>query len=155
MVREAGAVFVVNDHADIAAAVDADGVHLGQDDLPIEQARRILGGAKIIGISTHSPAEARDAEKAGANYIGFGTIFPTETKDTGILQGVDAIKEIRQAVSIPIVAIGGINLANARSVIAAGADGIAVISAILKAPDLRSAAAALVHIVSEESLRRK
>ena len=125
------AVFIVNDHADIALAVDADGVHLGQDDLPLAEARRIMG-SRIIGISTHSLAQAREAEIGGADYIGFGPIFHTATKDAGVPQGVDILKIITQNVSIPIVAIGGIGVDSVADVMSAGADCIAVATAICR-----------------------
>lgn len=124
------ATFIVNDYADIAMAVDADGVHLGQDDLPIKEARKILG-KKIIGISTHNADEAVLAEKQGADYIGFGPIFWTKTKDAGIPKNSDAISEIKKMVKIPVVAIGGINLDNLGSVVDAGADAVAVALGIL------------------------
>ncbi|MGE5807711.1 MAG: thiamine phosphate synthase, partial [Nitrospirota bacterium] len=110
------ATFIVNDHADIAAATDADGVHLGQDDLPIEAARRILGRDKIIGISTHDADQARTAEKAGADYIGFGPLFVTTTKMAGTARGTGSLALIRQSVSVPIFAIGGINRTNVAEV---------------------------------------
>ncbi len=144
-----GALFVVNDHADIAAAVDADGVHLGQDDLPIGHARELLGRKKLIGISTHSREQAIAAETGGADYIGFGPIFTTTTKDAGRVQGCAGITLIKQAVSIPIIAIGGITLENVRDVILAGADGVAVISAILSAPDVKLAAAKMMTLIQE------
>ncbi len=127
----AGAEFIVNDHADIALAVGADGLHLGQDDLPLREARGIMG-KRIIGISTHSVAEAVEAEHDGADYIGFGPVFRTTTKDAGEPRGVDMLREIRRHVSIPIVAIGGITLDNLARVIEAGADAVAVASAILR-----------------------
>ncbi len=130
LTREAGSIFIVNDHADIAFAVGADGVHLGQDDLPLPEARKIMGD-RIIGISTHSVAEAVEAEEGGADYIGFGPIFSTSTKDAGEPKGVDMLREIKGRVKIPVVAIGGISLENLSRVIDAGADGIAVASAIL------------------------
>jgi thiamine-phosphate pyrophosphorylase len=126
------AVFIVNDHADISLAVDADGVHLGQDDLPIKEARNIMGRNKIIGISTHNLEQAIDAEKQGADYIGFGPVFHTLTKDAGIPRGTDILIEIKKKINIPVVAIGGINLKNCRSVLDTGVDAIAVASAILK-----------------------
>lgn len=147
--RKAEALFIVNDHADIAMAVDADGVHLGQDDLPIEAARKIIGKEKVIGISTHSREQAQDAERAGADYIGFGPIFSTETKAAGAVQGIEHLKIIRQAVSIPIIAIGGINHANAADVISSGANGIAVISAILSAHDIRQTATEMIRILEK------
>ena len=144
--RDAKACFLVNDHADIAAAVDADGVHLGQDDLPPEHARRLLGNGKIIGISTHSVEQAKAAEAAGADYIGFGPIFRTSTKDAGQTQGIQNLITIKNSVAIPVIAIGGINQANIQFVAQAGADGAAVISAVLSTPDIGSAAEQLVNI---------
>jgi thiamine-phosphate pyrophosphorylase len=145
LMRGAGALFIVNDHADIALAVDAHGVHLGQDDLPIEEARKLLGQGRIIGISTHSLDQARAAASAGADYIGFGPIYRTTTKDAGPLQGLEWLRQVRNEVTIPIIAIGGINRDNAGEVLAAGADGIAVISAVLDAADPGAAAKALVR----------
>lgn len=125
------ATLIINDHADIALAVDADGVHLGQDDLPLKEARKIMG-KKIIGISTHDLAQAREADRGGADYIGFGPIFPTSTKEAGAPKGVDNIRVIKENVSIPVVAIGGISLESVVSVIDAGADAVAVASAICR-----------------------
>jgi thiamine-phosphate pyrophosphorylase len=144
LAKSSGALFFVNDHADIAVAVDADGVHLGQDDLPIEHARELLGKKKLIGISTHSREQAVAAEKAGADYIGFGPVFTTTTKDAGRVQGCAGITLIKQAVSIPVIAIGGITHGNVRDVIKAGADGVAVISAILSAQDIGRAAETMI-----------
>jgi thiamine-phosphate pyrophosphorylase len=128
--KDFNAVLLVNDHADIAIAVNADGVHLGQDDLPLKEARKIMG-SKIIGISTHTVEQAVDAEKDGADYIGFGPVFHTATKDAGIPKGIDMLHEIKKEVHIPVVAIGGITLENIRSVLNAEADAVAVASAIL------------------------
>ncbi len=144
LANKSGALLIVNDHADIAAAVDADGVHLGQDDLPIEHARKLLGKKKLIGISTHSREQAMAAESAGADYIGFGPIFATITKDAGPVQGCAGIRLIRQAVSVPVIAIGGITHEKVRDVISAGADGVAVIAAILSAPDIGLAAETMI-----------
>jgi thiamine-phosphate pyrophosphorylase len=146
LARGSGSLFIVNDHADIAAAVDADGVHLGQDDLPIEFARKLLGSAKLIGISTHSLEQARAAATAGADYIGFGPIFKTSTKDAGQTQGIQNLAIIKNSAAIPVIAIGGINQANVQFVAQAGADGAAVISGVLSAPDMRFAAEQLVGI---------
>jgi thiamine-phosphate pyrophosphorylase len=146
LARKCGSLFIVNDHADIAVAVDAHGVHLGQDDLPIEEARKVVGGEKLIGISTHSKEQAVAAEANRADYIGFGPIFRTATKDAGGIQGVPALRAIKQATSIPVIAIGGINQGNVREVMTAGADGAAVISAILCAPDFGKAAAEMVGL---------
>lgn len=150
--RNAGALFIVNDYADIAVAAGADGVHLGQDDMPLADARRITGSALAIGISTHSREQALIAERSGADYIGFGPIFKTATKDAGKTQGIEALAMVKQAVSIPVIAIGGITAGNVKIVLAAGAAGAAVISAILKAPDIGSASAELVHL-TETSFR--
>ncbi len=147
--HQAHALFLVNDHADIAEAVDADGVHLGQDDLPIDQARKILGPGKIIGISTHSKEQAMAAERSGADYIGFGPIFPTTTKDAGELQGVNKLKTVKQAVGIPLIAIGGITQTNIAEVIRGGADGAAVISAILSTDDIARASREIIAVLSK------
>lgn len=127
--RRFGTLFIMNDHADIAVAVDADGVHLGQDDLPLEAARVIVGN-RIVGISTHSVDEAIAAAAAGADYIGFGPIFPSTTKDAGMPKGPAALRGICTAVSVPVIAIGGITAENAASVFFGGAHGIAVSSAL-------------------------
>ncbi|MBA3071153.1 MAG: thiamine phosphate synthase, partial [Nitrospirae bacterium] len=126
-----GAVLIVNDYTNIALAVNADGVHLGQSDLPIKEARKIFGGKKIIGISTHSIEEAIAAEKGGADYIGFGPVFHTKTKNAGAPKGIAMLKEIKKHVKIPVVAIGGINTENLKSVLDSGADAVAVASGIL------------------------
>jgi len=145
----AQARFIVNDHADIAAAVDADGVHLGQEDLPVNFARKLLGNNKLIGISTHSLEQAVAAEAAGADYIGFGPIFPTTTKDAGQVQGILNLSIIKQKVKLPIIAIGGIKHSNVQDVIRSGADGVAVISAILAAENITAAAESMLRSISE------
>lgn len=127
-----GAVFVVNDHTDIALAVDADGVHLGQDDLPVQKAREIIGKGKLIGLSTHTEEQAVSAETSGADYIGFGPVYHTETKDAGSPRGTSLLHQLRDKIRIPIVAIGGITLDNVRLVLATGIDAVAVSSAILR-----------------------
>ncbi len=138
LTKDFNAVFIVNDYADIALAVDADGVHLGQDDLPIEEARKIMGSNKIIGISTHSLEQAKEAEKGGADYIGFGPVFRTTTKDAGMPKGTDMLEEIKSQVHLPVVAIGGINIENIRSVLDTGVDAVAVASTILKGNILKN-----------------
>jgi thiamine-phosphate diphosphorylase len=153
LIRREGAVFVVNDHADIAAAVDADGVHLGQDDLPLEYARKLLGPDKLVGISTHSLVQAEAAQAGGADYIGFGPVFPTATKDAGPVQGIDNLRHIRPKIAVPIIAIGGITRDNAGDVIRAGADGIAVITAVLSAPDLMEASTELIGEIQKAKER--
>lgn len=144
---EASALFIVNDHADIAAAVNAAGVHLGQDDLLIEHARKLLGRGKIIGISTHSIDQARAAETAGADYIGFGPIFSTATKDAGRVQGIDNLVLLRELIRVPIIAIGGINQSNVQAVLRSGADGVAVIGAVLSAEDITTAARDMMKLI--------
>ena len=127
---------IVNDRVDIAMACNADGVHLGQDDLPLHAGRKLLQN-KIIGISTHDIVQARQAQRDGADYIGFGPMFGTTTKDTGLTaRGIDMLKQIRAAVTIPIVAIGGINEQNISQVWQAGANSAAIISDILGAEDI-------------------
>ena len=127
---------IVNDRADIALACDADGVHLGQDDLPLRAARRLLPG-KIIGVSTHDGSQAKEAEEGGADYIGFGPIYGTATKVTGYAaRGLAMLRELRGAVAIPVVAIGGINEGNVAEVWRAGADSAAIISDILGAANI-------------------
>ena len=143
MCREHGALFVVNDHASLALAVDADGVHLGQKDLPIEVVRPIVGDL-VIGVSTNTVEEARRAEQAGANYIAVGAIFATRSKDVTRPASLDRLREIKAAVRVPVVAIGGIDASNIASVVAAGADAAAVISAVCGARDPRAAARDLV-----------
>ena len=125
------AAFIINDYVDIALAVNADGVHLGQEDMPIREARKLLGENKIIGISTHSLKQAVDAQRAGADYIGFGPIFKTSTKDAGSPKGIESLIEIKKHIKIPVVAIGGITAGNASLVFETGADAAAAVSGIL------------------------
>ena len=134
--RERGCKLIINDRVDIALACDADGVHLGQDDLPLATGRKLMGG-KIVGISTHDLDQALAAERGGADYIGFGPVFGTSTKNTGYeARGLEMLRQIRAAVSLPIVAIGGINEQNVRQVWERGADSAAIISDILRAQDI-------------------
>lgn len=139
-----GCRLIVNDRVDIAMACRADGVHLGQDDLPLHAGRKLMGQG-IIGISTHDIEQARQAQHDGADYIGFGPMFGTQTKDTGYsARGTDMLKEIRAAVTIPIVAIGGINEQNVSQVWQAGANSAAIISDILGAADIAGKIATLL-----------
>lgn len=141
---------IINDRVDIALACKADGVHLGQDDMPLAHARAVLGHKKIIGISAATPEEAKAAEKDGADYIGVGPVFGTLSKaDLGPILGPAGLREIRKQVRIPIIAIGGISAANVSDVIAAGADGVAVISAIACASDAKKAAAELIGFIGK------
>ena len=143
-------LFIVNDRVDIALAVDADGVHLGDDDLPIREARRLLGPEKIIGASAANPQDAGRAEAEGAGYLGVGAIYETRSTkpDAGAPIGPGAISSVKPHTSLPIVGIGGVNHTNAWEVIAAGADGVAVISDVVSAPDIAEAARKLKDIVS-------
>ena len=140
--------FFVNDRVDIALASGADGVHLGQSDIPLEVARDLMGETAIIGISVNNVEQAVAAAEGGADYIGIGAIFNTSTKpDAKQGVGLGAIYEIRQAVDIPIVAIGGINRGNIQDVVRAGADAAAVVSAVVAQDDIRSAAHELRDLI--------
>ncbi|HQB99230.1 MAG: Thiamine-phosphate synthase [Euryarchaeota archaeon ADurb.Bin165] len=141
--------FIINDRLDIALAALADGVHLGQDDLPLSAARRLAPRPFIIGISVGTVEEAVLAEREGADYIGVGPVYPTGTKtDAGPAVGPDLVRAIRKEVTIPIVAIGGINLLNVRDVVTAGADWIAVISAVICSPDIEAASRKFVTLIN-------
>lgn len=131
---------IINDRLDIALAVEADGLHLGQEDLPVKVARRYLGLEKVIGISVGNVQEAVLAQEEGADYLGAGAVFATGTKPDAELVSLEELKKIKEAVTIPVVAIGGIKKENALQVMAAGIDGICVVSAILAAGDIRMAA---------------
>jgi thiamine-phosphate pyrophosphorylase len=138
--REAKATFIVNDRVDICVAVDADGVHLGQGDLPIPVARRLLGPERIIGVSTHSVDEALRAAAQGADYINVGPIYPTTTKEhSGPSVGVDLFREVSQKVRLPITVMGGIKLDNLDPLLTAGARRIAVVTAVVTARDISEA----------------
>ena len=140
LAARSGARLLINDRVDVALACGADGVHLGQSDLPLAAARRLLGADRWIGISTHDVEQARAAAAGGADYIGFGPIFATPTKQTGYSpRGLGGLRSVRAAVSLPIVAIGGIDLANAPEVVGAGADAAAMISALATARDVAAA----------------
>ena len=135
---------IVNDRIDVALGSAADGVHLGQEDLPLEIGRKLLG-EKIVGVSTHSLEQAKEAEANGADYIGFGPIFSTATKNTGYTaRGLEMLARIRAAVALPIVAIGGITEANIQQVWRAGAESAAIISDILKADEVAAKVSAIL-----------
>ncbi len=139
--RAAGALFIVNDRADLALAADADGVHLGQTDLPVAETRRLLGPHRLIGISPENEEQVRRAEAEGADYLGVGAVYGSATKpDAGAAVGVEQIRRFRSITSLPIVAIGGITAERVPKVIAAGADSVAVISAVVAAHDVVEAA---------------
>jgi thiamine-phosphate diphosphorylase len=145
---------IINDRVDIALACDAHGVHLGQDDIPLAHARAVLGKKKIIGISAATPEEAKAAEKGGADYIGVGPVFDTMSKtDPGPILGPAGLSEIRKRVRIPMIAIGGISVANVSEVISAGADGVAVISAIASAVDPKKEATKFIESIEKIKIR--
>ncbi len=143
---EHGCKLIINDRADIALACNADGVHLGQEDLPLRAGRKLMAG-KIVGISTHDLDQAITAERGGADYIGFGPMFGTSTKQTGYqARGVEMLRQIRAGVSLPIVAIGGITEQNVKQVWQAGADSAAIISDILRAGDIAAKVTRLLRL---------
>jgi thiamine-phosphate pyrophosphorylase len=141
---ENGVLFIVNDYLDIALAVGADGLHLGQEDLPVKEARRLLPIDMIVGVSVNTVKQAKAAEGGGADYIGVGSMYSTSSKETARVVGPERLREVRGAVSVPLVAIGGIDKDNAGEVAAAGADGVAVISAILGAKSIEEASRQLI-----------
>jgi thiamine-phosphate pyrophosphorylase len=152
MARESGGgcLFFVNDRVDVAMAVGAEGVHLGQEDLALETARSLVGTDIIVGISATTVEEAEAAEAGGANYLGVGPVFATPSKPDAVFPiGLEGLKKIRDAVELPIVAIGGIAESNARQVFEAGADGIAVISAVTGAADMTQAVRSLRRLVDD------
>lgn len=136
--RDSGSIFLINDRVDIALASEADGVHLGQSDMPCLAARKLLGPEKIIGVTVHNLAEALQAESIGADYLGVSPIFQTATKpDAGKPAGIKLIEEIRAQVKLPLIAIGGINHSNAGEVVRAGADGLCAISCVVAKESVR------------------
>lgn len=140
---------IINDRLDIAMAVGAAGVHLGQDDLPCAAARKILGEDYIIGVSAHNPAEAAEALESGADYLGCGAVFGTATKADVKKLGTDGLAAICKAKGLPVVGIGGVTADNYREVRAAGADGAAIVSGILAQPDIRATVEAIARVSQE------
>lgn len=138
--RQEGAILLVNDHVDLALAVEADGVHLGQKDLPVAVVRRLVPRGMIIGCSTNNPEEARQAEGDGADYVSVGRLFPTGSKQDTRPATLETLRAVKGAVSIPVCAIGGIDESTIDAVIAAGADMVSVIAAVTAAEDVRGAA---------------
>lgn len=148
--KDKGAIFIVNDRVDIALLTDADGVHLGQDDLPVKEARRLLGNNKIIGYSTHNIRETLESKKLPVDYISFGPIFATKTKeDAQTPKGLKGLDEARKAVKIPIVAIGGITETNMAHVLNQGIESVAMISDIFAAKDIPKKINRLISIAKE------
>ncbi len=155
MCRDAGIMFVVNDRVDLALALEADAVHLGDEDLPLTEARAIVGGRLVIGYSPATLVDALQAARLGADYLGVGPVYGTSTKaDAGKAVGVRRIEEVCRSVTIPVVGIGGINAHNAAPVIRAGASGVAVISSVVAADDIREATANLVRAVESAGCGR-
>ena len=148
LTREAGVLFFVNDRVDVAALVEADGVHIGQDDIPCQEARKLLGPDVIIGVSASTVAQARTAELDGADYLGVGAVYATKSKPDADYTGLFGLRDICQAISLPVVAIGGIGSEEAKAPIQHGAMGVAVVSAIMSASDPRVAAAHLRKVVA-------
>jgi thiamine-phosphate pyrophosphorylase len=146
MCRERGAMLIVDDRTDIAMLAGADGVHLGQEDLPVEAARRLAGSEMIIGISTHSVEQAVAAACGGADYIGFGPMYPGGLRNNVAGKGLELLREVRAAVRIPIVAIGGITEATVPAVLAAGADACAIITDVVRAPDIAAKVRAILAL---------
>jgi thiamine-phosphate pyrophosphorylase len=147
LTRKAGILFIIDDRVDVALGVAADGVHLGEKDLPIEEVRKLVGSEIILGASARTRQAAQRAQERGADYLGVGAIFPTGTKDDAVHVGIERLTHLRPLVHIPILAIGGITAHNAAQAIRAGADGVAVISAVVGADEVASATARLLDRV--------
>ncbi|MCQ6962832.1 thiamine phosphate synthase [Methanolobus chelungpuianus] len=149
------AIFLVNDRIDVAMAVDADGIHIGQDDMPIQLARQLLGSDRIIGLTVHDLGEALQAERKGADYVGLSPIFGTSTKkDAGEGIGPERIREVKDALSIPVVTIGGINRKNCVSVIQGGADSLVAISAVVCSDDVRKETREFIDLIRNTKRNR-
>jgi thiamine-phosphate pyrophosphorylase len=149
LTKEFGARLFINDRVDVAIAVSADGVHLGHQSMPAKAVRKIVGKDMLIGVSTHSLDEAKEAEAGGADFITFGPIFNTPSKSNiGKPVGLDALKELKNDINIPIFALGGINSGNIAQVLDAGATGVAMISAVFAAEDIKKASSKLIEIIA-------
>ena len=141
LTREQGVLFIVNDRLDVALAVDADGLHVGQDDMPVALARRLLGTERLLGISAGNLEEAEEGVAGGADYLGVGPVYPTLAKmDAGPATGINLLRELSTRYSLPLVAIGGITPQNAADMVQAGATGVAVITAVVNAENIVQAA---------------
>ena len=147
-VRQAQGLFILNDRADIARAVEADGVHVGQSDLPVDLARRVVGPDRLVGFSTHDLEQVREADRSSADYIAFGPVFETRSKEKpDPVVGLQGLREARKATGKPLVAIGGITVENARAVIEAGADAVAVIHGLVAADDIALRASEFLRVL--------
>jgi thiamine-phosphate pyrophosphorylase len=150
------AIFLINDRVDVALAIDADGMHLGQEDMPIEIARKLLGNDKIIGLTVHNVEESAEAEKKGADYIGLSPIFATATKeDAGKACGTEMINRVRRKISIPLIAIGGIDKNNVSEIIKAGADSAVAISAVVSKDNVYDEVRDFTRIIKENKDKGK
>jgi thiamine-phosphate pyrophosphorylase len=147
LTSQAGVLFIIDDRVDVALSVGADGVHLGERDLPVEAARKVLGSELIVGASARTPEGVRRAQEGGADYLGVGAMFPTGTKDDATYVGIERLAQLRPLVKVPILAIGGIAVDNAAETIRAGADAVAVVSAVVAAEDVAGAARLLLKRV--------
>jgi thiamine-phosphate diphosphorylase len=147
--RAAGVTFIVNDRVDLAQAIGADGVHVGQDDLPVSVARSLVGPDMLIGVSTHSVSQARAAQADGADYVAVGSMYPTTTKSDFELVGPELVRNVRPHVRVPLVGIGGVTPDNVGDVIRAGADGVAVISAVCAAADPAAATRRFIEAIRD------
>ena len=152
--RERGAPFIVNDHVDLALAVDADGVHVGQKDLPVSAVRRLVPREMIVGCSTNNPEEARRAEEDGADYVSVGRLFPTGSKQDTRPATTETLRAVKAAVSVPVCAIGGITETNIDEALAAGADMVAVITAVIAAPDPSTGSGQAVREAAQRLAKR-
>jgi len=156
LLRPLGVPFIVNDRVDVAREIGADGVHVGQDDMPAAEARRLLGPDAIIGLSVRRPDEIAGADPDIVDYVGLGPVFATSTKpDTPPPLDVGGVRALRPRLAVPVVAIGGIGAGNAAEIVRAGADGVAVVSSICSAPDPEAAARRLVYAVARGRARRR
>lgn len=147
--RRYGVPFVVNDSVDVAVACGADGVHVGQKDMAAGEVRRCIGDSMLLGVSVHTVAEAAEAVQNGADYLGLGAVFPTSTKTDVAQMSMETLRDIRDAVDIPIVAIGGIKQSNIMQLAGSGVDGAAIVSAIFAAPDIEAASRALRQLAEK------
>jgi len=147
--------FTINNRVDIAYAVEAHGIHVGQDDLPVEKVRQILGPSRIIGLSASSYMQAMDCVKQKADYIGFGAIYPTDTKPESKATGLEALSLVKNKIDLPIIAIGGINEKNIEEVILAGADGVAVIQAVCGAQDIKKSAENIKNLIVQAEQKKE
>lgn len=151
LTRQTGTVFIVNDRVDVAIALRADGIHLGQDDLSIEAAKKILGSQVLVGKSTHNLEQALEAEREGADYIGVGPVFATPTKPSYPPVGLELVKEVSERIGIPFVAIGGIQAGNIKQVLDSGAANVAVVRSVAGAENIEESARELKRIITKRA----